>query len=108
QGWCEFDQQTSWRQRWTILPRARAKMRRIKQYYVWREQCRSDMIRIITAVRRWHLVLAARFVAHGWLEASDQYFLLTLDEIGEVIADATKAPRLETIVTERRLELERN
>ena len=46
----------------------------IKQYYVWREQVRSDLVRVIGALRRWHLVLADRFVARGWLDAARRLF----------------------------------
>ena len=51
-------------------------MRTIKQYYVWREQVRSDMMRVVELVRILHLVLAARFVERGWLDFRDDYFCL--------------------------------
>jgi rifampicin phosphotransferase len=106
--WRAFEQKLTWLQRGTILPQAHARIRRIKQYYVWREKCRSEMVRVIAAVRRLHLVLANRFVTNGWLDEPNQYFLATLDEIGDVIRDPQTGPRLRSIAMERSAEMERN
>jgi pyruvate,water dikinase len=62
-----------WRLNWLL--------RRIKWMYLWRERYRSELIRVIAVLRVWHLELARRFVARGWLDDVEQYFALTLDEL---------------------------
>ncbi len=127
--WSEFERAMTGWQRLTLLPRARKLAKTIKQYYVWREQCRSDMIRVAAALRAWHLVLADRFVERGWLDRQDDYFFLLFDEIAALVgkegharpepvegraSDArgsTSSPRaagLRAIVSKRRAEMERN
>jgi pyruvate,water dikinase len=85
EAWRAFENGLSRWQRWTILPRVRKSVRTIKRYYVWREQVRSDLMKILAVFRRWHLVLANRFIERGWIETHDEYFLLTLPEIARVI-----------------------
>jgi phosphohistidine swiveling domain-containing protein len=110
----EFERKMTGIKQWTLLPRARQLLATIKHYYVWREQCRSDMIRVAAVLRRWHLVLADRFVERGWIDKRDDYFFLLLGEIGEAIREtaggSTSSPRanLRAIVERRRSELERN
>jgi pyruvate,water dikinase len=115
----EFEQRLTGVKRWTLLPRARKLLATIKHYYVWREQCRSDMIRVAAALRAWHLVLADRFVDRGWLDRQDDYFFLLFDEIERAIRDgsdadargSTGSPRAEdlrALVSKRRVEMERN
>jgi pyruvate,water dikinase len=112
----EFERTMTGIKRWTLLPRARQLLNTIKHYYVWREQCRSDMVRVAAVLRRWHLVLADRFVERGWIDKRDDYFFLLLGEIGEAIArpDPARPERVEgranlrAIVERRRSELERN
>ncbi len=104
--WREFEAKLTPIQRLTLLPRVRAKVRRIKQYYIWRERCRSDMVRSIAVIRRWLLVVARRLVDRGWLDASSQFFLLTLDEIGHALQDEREGRRLRTIAAARASELE--
>jgi len=127
--WSEFERAMTGLKRWTTLPRARKLAKTIKHYYVWREQCRSDMIRIAAALRAWHLVLADRFVERGWLDRQDDYFYLLFDEIAAAVgtkqparpepvegraSDArgsTPSPRaagLRAMVAKRRAEMERN
>jgi len=93
--------------RWTLRPRARWLLARIKQYYVWREQCRSDMIRVLAIVRRWHLVLAQRFVERGWLDRHEDYFLLRLEEISPALETHARATTLRDIVAVRSAEMDR-
>ena len=91
-AWREFEARlTAW-QRWTLLPRVRSTLRELKQRYVWREQVRSDLTRIVRYVRECHLTLADRFVERGWLDQRDDYFLLTFDEIGPAIGDPQRGP----------------
>jgi pyruvate,water dikinase len=107
EAWKAFDKKlTSW-QRWTILPRARWLVRRIKQYYFWREQVRSDLIRVLAELRKGHLALAARFVERGWLDAIDQYFLVHVEEIGTVIRRRAEPGTLRDIAVRRAAELDR-
>jgi len=56
-------------------------LRRIKWMYLWRERYRSELVRVIAVLRAWHLELARRFISRGWIDDTDQYFALTLDEI---------------------------
>lgn len=61
----------SWWQRTTQLPLIKRSIRRIKQYYLWREQVRSDLIRLLAVMRPWHLALADRVVERGWIARRD-------------------------------------
>jgi len=99
------------------LPRARNLLTTIKHYYVWREKCRSDMIRVAAVLRQWHLVLAKRFVERGWIDREDDYFFLLFDEVGAAIRLQTARPELvagrppvelRTLVAERRAQADRD
>jgi len=95
---------TPW-QRCTLLPRVRATLRRLKQQYVWREKVRSDLTRVVAALRVWHLALADRFVERGWIARRDDYFLLKLGEVGRAIADPASAADLRGTVNRRAAQL---
>jgi len=101
EAWAAFEARLTPWQRMTKLRAARRRVRAIKQYYVWREQVRSDLVRILAAARRWHLVLATRFVERGWIARRDDYFLLRLDEIDAVLAGRADAQGLRAIADER-------
>jgi pyruvate,water dikinase len=103
----DFERRFTGIRRVTLLPRARRLLATIKRYYVWREQCRSDMIRVMAAARRWHIVIARRFVERGWLDRVDDYFLLRVDEIGKVLQDASHSSDLRGIVAARVADLQR-
>ena len=77
------------------------------RYYLWREQVRSDLIRLLAVLRPWHLVLADRFAERGWIAKRDDYFLLKLREIGAVIHGEASPNGLRAIAAERAAELER-
>jgi phosphohistidine swiveling domain-containing protein len=102
EAWREFDARLSGWQRLTLRPRARSLLRRLKKQYVWREQVRSDLTRILRYVRPYHLALARRFVERGWIEQRDDYFLLRLDEVGGAIAAPERGRELRAIVEERK------
>jgi len=104
-AWRAFEAHLTWWQRWTILPQARALIRRLKKQYGWREQVRSDLTRILRYMRGYHLALAERFVERGWLDRRDDYFLLRLDEIAAVIGGAASGPGLHGIAARRAAEL---
>ena len=70
-----------------MRPRVRWTLRRLKQQYVWREAVRSDLTRVVSRIRAWHLVLADRFVERGWIDRRDDYFLLQLDEVKRAAID---------------------
>jgi pyruvate,water dikinase len=107
EAWREFGGRLTTWQRLTVLPRVRRAIRRIKQYYLWRERTRSDMIRILAALRKWHLMMAERLVSRGWLRTRDEYFLVTLDEIAAVIGGKADPSTLQPIAAERAVEVER-
>jgi phosphohistidine swiveling domain-containing protein len=107
EAWNAFTATLSIWRRWTVLPRVRAGIARIKRYYVWREQVRSDIVRLLEQVRAHHLVLAARFVERGWLATRDDYFLLRLEEVAASIANPSRAGTLKALVAERHAELAR-
>jgi pyruvate,water dikinase len=106
-AWTMFTAKLSWWQRQVTLPRVRRAVATIKRYYVWRERVRSDFIRVLAVVRRWHLVLADRFVERGWLDDRNDYFLVQLPEIEAVIAGTAAPETLRRIATVRRAEQER-
>ena len=106
--WAEFEQRLTRWQRRTLLPRARSRMKTIKRYYISRERCRSEMVRVLAALRGRHLVLARRMVERGSIDALDDYFLLHFEEIAAAIRDRGKAGRLRAIADTRRAELERH
>jgi len=103
----EFERRMTGVRRWTLLPRARQLLATIKQYYVWREQCRSDMIRVLAIMRPWHLVLARRFVERGWLDRLENYFLLRIEEIASAIQNPAASNTFRDIVAQRAVEAER-
>ena len=103
-----FERRLSTWQRWTTLRRVRGSVRKIKQYYVWREQVRSDLARVIGALRVWYLTLAERFVERGWLDRPGDFFLLHLEEVASVVRGTRQPAMLHDIVAARRAELERN
>jgi len=109
----EADAAAAWRafaatmtpaQRWILLPVVRSTIRRLKQQYVWREQVRSDLTRVLGHMRPYLLVLANRFVERGWIDRRDDFFLLHVDEIARVIDDPRQAPELRDIARRRAAE----
>ena len=106
EAWSAFEARCSWWQRWTVVPRVRSMLTRLKKQYVWREQIRSDLTRIVGYVRGYHLTLADRFVERGWIDRRDDYFLLRLDEVGAALTDADRAKALRAIAAQRQAELE--
>ena len=108
EAWAAFEKQLSPMQRWTTLRRIRQGIRKIKQYYVWREKVRSDLVKILAAMRKLHLVLADRFVERGWLEHRDDYFFIRLEDIATVIEGKSTPETLRTLAADRIAETARN
>jgi len=104
-AWREFDAALTRWQRWTVLPRVRSTVARVKQQYVWREKVRSDLTRVVAELRVWHLALADRFVERGWIDRRDDYFLLKLDEVGRAIAEPAFGTALHDIALGRAAQL---
>jgi pyruvate,water dikinase len=104
-AWRDFTATLTTWQRWTLRPRVRATLRRLKQQYVWREKVRSDLTRVVAALRVWHLALADRFAERRWIDRRDDYFLLTLAEVGRAIAEPAFGAELRSIVDGRASQL---
>jgi rifampicin phosphotransferase len=104
-AWRGFEARLTRWQRWTLLPRVRATLTRLKKQYVWREQVRSDLTRVLRYGRAYHLVLAERFVERGWIARRDDYFLLRFEEIAPAIADPSRGPGLMDIAARRTAQL---
>jgi len=106
--WQEFESRLTRWQRWTMLPRVKKSIGRIKQYYVWRERVRSDLIRVLARLRTVHLELAHRFVERGWIDDHKHYFFLLFDEVAGAIGDPASAPALRGLAAARMAEMERH
>jgi pyruvate,water dikinase len=104
-AWREFEAALTPWQRWTLLPRVRSTVARVKQQYVWREKVRSDLTRVVAELRVWHLALADRFVERGWIDRRDDYFLLKLDEVGRAVAEPAFGGQLRDIALGRAAQL---
>jgi rifampicin phosphotransferase len=89
-----------------LIPVTRWLLNRMKQMYLWREQFRSEMVRLFLAVRlRAYLPLAEHLAKRGWIEKPEDFFLLTWIEVGNAISDPNRAPELRTLAARRRAEL---
>jgi pyruvate,water dikinase len=104
-AWRAFEGRLTVWQKYTLLPRVRSTMQQLKRQYVWRERVRSDITRVMSAVREWHLVLADRFVARGWIDRRDDYFLLHFREVKRACEDLNTGPELRGIAARRSEEL---
>lgn len=104
-AWRAFEARLTVWQKWTLLPRVRRLLRRLKKQYGWREQVRSDLTRAVRYIRAYHLALADRFVERAWLDRRDDYFLLHLEEIAAVIRDVQPGTGLRHIAARRAEEL---
>jgi phosphohistidine swiveling domain-containing protein len=106
-AWIEFESKmTAW-QRATLGRRARSLLRRIKNYYVWRELVRSELMRKTYPMRLIHLEMARRFIERGWIEAQEDYFYLTLAEIDAVVDNNEPGASLAAIIKQRKAEWSR-
>lgn len=106
EAWRRFDAALTGWQRVTLRPRVRALVTRLKQRYVAREYCRSELIKVLYHARRLHLLLARRFAERGWLERTDDYFMLLGSEIEPVIQGASTPSTLAPIAAARRRQWE--
>lgn len=100
--WQEFEGKLTWWQRRTVVPRVRWALKRAKRHRLWRERNRFELMRIISELRRWNLVLAERFAGRGWIEKPADYFFLELEEVGAVSVDASMTARLKSIIAKRK------
>lgn len=107
EAWRALDARLSGWQRLVLKPRIRALVNRLKQRYIGREHCRSELVRVLYYARVLHLRLAERFVRRGWLGQRDDYFMLVTGEIEAVIAGRADPGGLRAIVTRRQAQRER-
>ena len=105
EAWREFESRLSAWQRLTLRRKTQSLLRRLKKQYVWREQVRSDLTRILRYGRPYHLALADRFVERGWIDRRDDYFLLLLEEVGRAIDSPDRGHELRAIVDRRNAQL---
>lgn len=106
QAWQAFEKRLNWWQRLSLLPRVRWLLRRMKRMYVWRELCRSEMMRPPSAVRSWLLAMADRFVERGLIDERDDYFFLTREEIAAGVGQSEAAAQFRSIVARRKAEID--
>jgi pyruvate,water dikinase len=103
--WAAFaDRTRRWRR--PVRPLVRWLLGMAKQFGLWRERGRYEMTRVLSAARRWHLALADRWVARGWIDARDDYFLLTLAEVRRAIVDSAAGTVLAGLARQRGAEQE--
>jgi rifampicin phosphotransferase len=107
QAWADFERRLTRWQRWTLVPSVRRSIKKIKQYYLWRERVRFDLVRVLAEVRVWHLVLAQRFVDRGLIATRDDYFMLSFEEVNRAIDGQHTAGELHAMVVQRSREAER-
>ncbi len=107
QTWQAFTKRLNLWQRILWLPRVRWLLKRTKRMYVWRELCRSEMVRPTSAIRHWLLVMADRFVERGLLEYRDDFFFLTREEIAGALGQPATASQFRSIVAGRKAEMEK-
>lgn len=106
EAWQAFLERLNWWQRLFWLPQVRWLLRRIKRMYVWRELCRSEMMRPPSAIRQWLLAMADRFVERGWIDERDDYFFLAREEIAEGLGQPGAAAQFRSIIDRRKAEIE--
>jgi rifampicin phosphotransferase len=104
-AWRAFSAKMTRWQRWTLLPRVRSMIRRLKKQYVWREKVRSDLTRVLAHLRPYLLVLANRFVERGWIGGRDDFFLLQVGEVARAIEQPEQRLALRDIAKRRAAEL---
>ena len=106
-AWLEFENRLSAWQRVWLAPRARWLLHRVKQFYVWRELVRSEMLRPALPLRRLHLEMARRFVERGWLDSENDYFYLTLMDVDRAVDDPDTGASLRSMAARRKSDWER-
>jgi phosphohistidine swiveling domain-containing protein len=89
-----------WR-RWASRTCARRTARVVSGHVHTRERLRSQVARVMAALRDWHLALADRFVERGWLRRREDYFLLRLSEIAPVVCGELPGPMLTRLADAR-------
>lgn len=101
-AWASFDARLSLWQRLTLKPVVKRLLARLKQRYVGREYCRSELVKVLYHARQLQLALADRFVQRGWIDRRDDYFMLIAPEIGAVVRGKADPSGLRAIVHGRR------
>ncbi len=106
-AWIEFSLKLNLWQRLTIQPPARWLLRRIKQFYLWRELARSELVRVSFPMRLLLLELAKRFVERKWIPSREDFFFLTVEDIDHLMDGRTEGAALAAIAVGRKAEWER-
>ncbi len=79
-------------------------LRTSRRISLWRERERSEWIRTVAAIRRWHLALANRLVAQDVCKVPDDYFLLTFEELAAFLEGETGKEEIGILLAVRRSE----
>jgi pyruvate,water dikinase len=103
--WRNFEEKMTWRQRHILGPRVKRALKGAKQLSLWREHNRFELARVVSEIRRLHLVLAERFTNRGWIEEPNDYFFLKLSEVG-MIVDRNEGINVKLIISERKNDYE--
>ena len=106
-AWTAFIERLSWWQRLVTLPRIRRDGRHDQALLRLARAGPIRSVRVLAVLRRWHIVLADRFVERGWLDDRNDYFLVHLAEIGAVIAGTALPGTLRQTAAARRAEQDR-
>ncbi len=83
--------------RWLFPWLARPLLAFLSELYVLRERNRFELVRILAVLRQWHLAIAARFVERGWIDRSEHYFDISMDDVLAALQDATRGPQLRAL-----------
>lgn len=100
--WRTLEQQLRAQSRLAFLRLAliRRQLRELKRLLALRERVRSEGVRVIAAMRIFHLRLAERLVREGYLEARDDYFMLDPQDLVNALSSDPTA--LKKIVAQRK------
>lgn len=88
-------------QRLEWLDRAQRQHPTVRRYAVWHDELHSDLMRVLEALRDWHLALAERFVERRWLDRQAHYFLLEREEIAAIVNGRRGSDTLRGLAAER-------
>ncbi len=86
----------------------RLALRQAQQWMVFRENLKSEVIRMVAVMRRMFLELGERMVRQGILERSGDIFFLACEEIEPVYRGTAGALDVRALIRTRREEFDRN
>jgi pyruvate,water dikinase len=103
--WHNFEEKMTWRQRRILVPRVRRALKGAKQLSLCRERNRFELARVVSEIRRLHLVLAERFTTRDWIEEPNDYFFLKLEEVSKIL-DSNVEINVKPIISRRKNDYE--